>query len=62
MADTPTPAYSVPWTILDTWIAVGLLVLLNIGLLGFILLVPMWLALVRLQAAPALLFRLATGH
>jgi membrane protease YdiL (CAAX protease family) len=31
----PTPAYSVPWTIRDTWIAVGLLVLLNIGLLVF---------------------------
>jgi len=28
-----TPAYSVPWSILDTWIAVGLLVVLNIGLL-----------------------------
>ena len=30
------PAYSVPWKIIDTWIAVGLLVLLNIGLLVFV--------------------------
>jgi len=35
----PTPAYAVPWTILDTWIAVGLLVLLNLGLIVFTLLV-----------------------
>lgn len=28
--------YSVPWTISDTWIAVGLLILLNIGLLVII--------------------------
>ena len=33
----PTP--SVPWSILDTWIAVGLLVALNIGLLLFAALV-----------------------
>ena len=31
----PVPDYSVPWTILDTWIAVGLLVVLNIGFLVF---------------------------
>jgi hypothetical protein len=31
----PAPSYSVPWTILDTWIAVALLILLNLGLLIF---------------------------
>lgn len=39
LSPDPTLSYAIPWTILDTWIAVGLLVLLNIGLLGFILLV-----------------------
>lgn len=30
---TESQTYSVPWNIVDTWIAVGLLILLNIGLL-----------------------------
>ena len=36
---TPIPEskeYSVPWSVLDNWIAVGLFVLLNVGLLVFI--------------------------
>lgn len=32
----PMPAPTIPWSILDTWIAVGLLVALNIGLLVFV--------------------------
>jgi membrane protease YdiL (CAAX protease family) len=33
LTPVPAPAWTVPWSILDTWIAVFLLVLLNIGLL-----------------------------
>lgn len=33
------PALSVPWSILDTWIGVGLLVAVNIGLLVFVALI-----------------------
>src|ERR1051326_6949017 len=47
MAEQPIPTqesetqnYSVPWTITDTWIGVGLLVLLSLGMIALVFVIP----------------------
>lgn len=40
LENNETQSYSVPWSITDTWIGVGLLVLLSLGMIALVVLIP----------------------